>query len=58
MKREGLKVIEKVYGAPKDAIRVFMHYRPQLYQFFHVHYTRLHNEIGSTFERGRLLSKP
>ena len=55
MKREGLKVIEKVYGVPKDQIRVFVHYHPQFYHF-HVHYTRLHNEIGSTVERGHLLS--
>lgn len=55
MKREGLNVIEKVYGVPKDQIRVFVHYHPQFYHF-HVHFTRLYNEVGSTVERGHLVS--
>ena len=55
MKEEGLKVIEKVYGIKSDQIRVFVHYHPQFYHF-HVHFTRLYNEIGSTVERGHLIS--
>lgn len=55
MKEEGLKIIEKTYGVKSDQIRVFVHYHPQFYHF-HVHFTRLHNEIGSTVERGHLLS--
>lgn len=55
MKEEGLKIIEKTYGVKRDQIRVFVHYHPQFYHF-HVHFTRLHNEIGSTVERGHLLS--
>lgn len=55
MKEEGLKTIENIYGVKKDQIRVFVHYHPQFYHF-HVHFTRLHNEIGSQVERGHLIS--
>ena len=55
LKEEGLKTIEKIYGVKKDQIRVFVHYHPQFYHF-HVHFTRLHNEIGSQVERGHLIS--
>jgi m7GpppX diphosphatase len=52
---EGHKVIDSVYGVKKDQIRVFVHYQPQFYQF-HVHFTRLENEIGCQVERSHLLS--
>ena len=55
MKEEGLKTIEKVYGVKSDQIRVFVHYHPQFYHF-HMHFTRLHNEVGSQVERGHLIS--
>jgi len=34
---------------------VFVHYQPQFYHF-HVHFTRLENEVGCAVERGHLLS--
>lgn len=52
---QGPKVIEEVYGVPKDQLRIFVHYQPQFYHF-HVHYTRLENDIGAQVERGHLLS--
>eukprot|EP00557_Chaetoceros_sp_GSL56_P006760 CAMPEP_0176493354 /NCGR_PEP_ID=MMETSP0200_2-20121128/9505_1 /TAXON_ID=947934 /ORGANISM="Chaetoceros sp., Strain GSL56" /LENGTH=421 /DNA_ID=CAMNT_0017891013 /DNA_START=108 /DNA_END=1373 /DNA_ORIENTATION=+ len=55
MQREGLKAIEAIYGVKSDQIRCFVHYQPQFYHF-HVHFTRLENEIGSTVERGHLVS--
>jgi len=55
MKDEGLSMIEKVYGVSRDQIRVFVHYHPQFYHF-HVHFTRLQNEIGAVVERGHLVS--
>ena len=55
MQEEGLAAIEKIYGVPRDQIRCFVHYQPQFYHF-HIHFTRLENEIGSTVERGHLLS--
>lgn len=54
MKQEGLSMIENVYGIPCDQIRVFVHYHPQFYHF-HIHYTRINNEIGSQVERGHLV---
>lgn len=47
--------IREVYGIDSDQLRVFCHYQPQFYQF-HVHFTRLHNEIGCQVERGHLIS--
>lgn len=52
---EGLLAIKRVYGVPLDQIRAFVHYQPQFYHF-HVHFTRLHNEIGCQVERGHLLA--
>ncbi len=51
---QGKDSIEKVYGVPQDQVRVFVHYQPQFYHF-HVHFTRLENEIGCQVERGHLL---
>ena len=47
--------IEKVYGVKRNQLRVFVHYQPQFYHF-HVHFTRLENDIGCQVERGHLLS--
>ena len=55
MIKEGLNLIKSTYGVEHDQVRVFVHYQPQFYHF-HVHYTRLENEVGSTCERGHLLS--
>ena len=54
MQKEGLEAIENIYGVKSDQIRCFVHYQPQFYHF-HVHFTRLENEIGSTVERGHLM---
>jgi len=54
LQKEGLEAIENIYGVKSDQIRIFAHYQPQFYHF-HVHFTRLENEIGSTVERGHLL---
>ncbi|GAX26377.1 m7GpppX diphosphatase [Fistulifera solaris] len=48
------KVIEKTYGISPDMIRCFFHYQPQFYQA-HIHFTRIHNEIGAQVERGHLV---
>ena len=50
----GRKTIWQVYGVPGDQLRIFVHYQPQFYHF-HVHFTRLENEIGAQCERGHLL---
>ena len=55
MQQQGLDAIENVYGVKSDQIRCFVHYQPQFYHF-HVHFTRLENEVGSTVERGHLVS--
>jgi m7GpppX diphosphatase len=55
MEKEGYEAIEKIYGVKADQIRCFVHYQPQFYHF-HVHFTRLENEIGSTVEKGHLVS--
>lgn len=52
---QGPKTIEKIYGVPKDQLRIFVHYQPQFYHF-HVHYTRLENDIGAQVEKAHLLS--
>ncbi len=52
---EGLSAIQSVYGVPSNQIRIFVHYLPQFYHF-HVHFTRLENEFGTTCERGHLLN--
>jgi len=55
MYKQGLKTIRELYGVEPSQIRVFAHYQPQFYHF-HVHFTRLHNEIGCQVERGHLLT--
>jgi len=47
--------IEEIYGVQGNQLRIFVHYQPQFYHF-HVHFTRLWNEIGCQVERGHLLS--
>ena len=54
MERSGLDAIRDVYGVPEDQIRVYAHYQPQFYHF-HVHFTRLENEVGCCVERGHLV---
>ena len=39
---------------PADKLRVFVHYQPQFYHF-HVHFTRLHSDLGCQVERAHLL---
>ena len=55
MLEQGPKTIEQIYGVPKDQLRIFVHYQPQFYHF-HVHYTRLENDIGAQVEKAHLLS--
>lgn len=55
MMKEGLAAIKKTYGVDQDQIRVFIHYQPQFYHF-HIHFTRLENEVGCSVERGHLVS--
>ena len=50
----GCETIEKTYGVPADELRVFVHYQPQFYHF-HVHFTRLHNDLGCQVERAHLI---
>ena len=54
MQRAGLGSIREIYGIPSNQIRIFVHYQPQFYHF-HIHFTRLENEIGSTVERGHMV---
>jgi m7GpppX diphosphatase len=53
--KQGREAIESVYGVRSDQLRIFVHYQPQFYHF-HVHFTRLENELGCQVERGHLLS--
>jgi m7GpppX diphosphatase len=53
--RECPAVIHEIYGVSIDQLRIFCHYQPQFYHF-HVHFTRLYNEIGCQVERGHLLT--
>jgi len=50
----GTAAIERIYGVPANELRVFVHYQPQFYHF-HVHFTRLHNDLGCQVERAHLL---
>jgi len=52
--QEGTRTIHSIYGVPPNQLRVFVHYPPQFYHF-HVHFTRLQNEIGAVVERGHLV---
>ena len=54
IQQQGFDAIENIYGVKSDQIRCFVHYQPQFYHF-HVHFTRLENEVGSTVERGHLV---
>jgi len=56
MLREGQRVIEAVYGVRAHELRVFVHYQPQFYHF-HVHFTRLHSNLGCQVERAHLLAE-
>ena len=51
---KGRETIAAVYGVAADELRVFVHYQPQFYHF-HVHFTRLHNDLGCQVERAHLL---
>ncbi len=55
MVMEGLSAIKTVYGVDNDQIRIFIHYQPQFYHF-HIHFTRLENEVGCSVEKGHLVS--
>jgi len=55
MMKEGLEAIKSTYGVDQDQMRVFIHYQPQFYHF-HIHFTRLENEVGCSVERGHLVS--
>ena len=50
----GTHTIEQVYGVPPEQLRVFVHYMPQFFHF-HVHFTRLHSDLGCQVERAHLL---
>jgi len=52
---EGSRTIQNVYGVHPDQLKVYVHYQPQFYHF-HVHFTRLENEIGASVDRAHLLS--
>ena len=51
---EGTRTIGEVYGLAPNELRVFVHYQPQFYHF-HVHFTRLHSDLGCQVERAHLL---
>ena len=56
MVKEGLAAIKSTYGVQvENQIRIFIHYQPQFYHF-HIHFTRLENEVGCSVERGHLVS--
>ena len=50
-----LRCAADVYGVSATKLRVFFHYQPQFYHF-HVHFTRLHSDIGCQVERAHLLA--
>ena len=51
----GTETVCETYGVQADELRVFVHYQPQFYHF-HVHFTRLHNDLGCQVERAHLLA--
>jgi m7GpppX diphosphatase len=53
--KDGSDAIENIYGVQRNQLRIFVHYHPQFYHF-HVHFTRLENEIGCQVEKGHLVS--
>ena len=50
----GVDTVCDVYGVQPHELRVFVHYQPQFYHF-HVHFTRLHSDLGCQVERAHLL---
>ena len=50
----GTRVVCDTYGVAAHQLRVFVHYQPQFYHL-HVHFTRLHNDLGCQVERAHLL---
>ena len=50
----GSAVIQATYGLAPEQLRVFVHYQPQFFHF-HVHFTRLHSDLGCQVERAHLL---
>lgn len=55
MYRLGVETIATTYGVHADQLRIYCHYQPQFFQF-HVHFTRLYNEMGCQVERGHLVT--
>ena len=51
----GVDTVCDVYGVQPHELRVFVHYQPQFYHF-HVHFTRLHSDLGCQVERAHLLA--
>ena len=52
----GTRVVCDTYGVAAHQLRVFVHYQPQFYHL-HVHFTRLHNDLGCQVERAHLLRR-
>jgi m7GpppX diphosphatase len=50
----GTQTVCQTYGVTPSQLRIFVHYQPQFYHF-HVHFTRLHNDLGCQVERAHLL---
>ena len=50
----GVRTVCETYGVVPTDLRVFVHYQPQFYHF-HVHFTRLHSDLGCQVERAHLL---
>ena len=55
MERSGLEVIHSIYGIHENQVRVYVHYHPQFYHF-HMHFTRLENEVGCTVGHSHLIN--
>ena len=55
MAKEVMVDIKKIYGLEISQVWFFVHYHPQFYHF-HVHFTRLENEVGCEVEKGHLVS--
>jgi len=53
---QGVRTLCETYGVEPHDLRVFVHYQPQFYHF-HVHFTRLHNDLGCQAERAHLLQE-
>ena len=48
------RILCAMCAAQPHELRVFVHYQPQFYHF-HVHFTRLHSDLGRQVERAHLL---